>query len=491
MKEWLKKIDEVIQNGPFEDNWESLQKYEVPRWYRDAKFGIFIHWGVFSVPAFGNEWYPRNMYRKGKPEYEHHIKTYGAQKEFGYQDLIPLFKAEKFDAEKWMDLFKKAGARYVVPVAEHHDGFQLYRSELSHFNAAEMGPKRDVLGELKEKAEEKSLTLGASSHRIEHWFFMGHGREFDSDIKEPLKRGDLYWPSILMENDEDTQNLQAKPYPSREFLEDWMVRTCELIDNYRPKILYFDWWIQHEAAKPYLKKIAAYYYNRAVQWKEEVVINYKYDAFPFGTAVLDIERGQLADAKPFFWQTDTSIALNSWGYTENNRFRKAQELICDLADIVSKNGCLLLNVGPRPDGSITEEETEVLLRMGEWLEVNGEAIYDTKVWRTYGEGPTKILDGGFSDSVAKNFTSEDIRYTVRGSRLFAIVLKCSEDGRYLLRSFAEGDPEHSSCFHGLIEEIEVLGFEEKPDWKLLPEGLLIVAPQVRSDCPIVFGIRMK
>ena len=196
MQPYLDTIEEVIKAGPFQDTWESLSQYRVPGWYQKAKFGIFIHWGVYSVPAFSSEWYPRNMYIEGHAVYEHHIKTYGEHKKFGYQDFIPMFTADRFDPKEWLDLFEKAGASYVVPVAEHHDGFQMYRSEISHFNAWEMGPKRDVLGELTKECEARGIINGASSHRIEHWFFMGHGKHFDSDIKEPLKRGDLYWPSM-------------------------------------------------------------------------------------------------------------------------------------------------------------------------------------------------------------------------------------------------------------------------------------------------------
>ena len=192
----LAKIDQVIAAGHFKDTWGSLAKYQVPQWYKEAKFGIFIHWGVYSVPAFGSEWYPRMMYIEGSPEYEHHRKTYGEQKEFGYKEFIPMFRAERFDPAEWAELFADAGAQYVVPVAEHHDGFQMYKSRISHWNAYEMGPKRDVLGELKDEFGKRGLRTGASSHRIEHWFFLGHGKEFDSDIREPLQRGDLYWPSM-------------------------------------------------------------------------------------------------------------------------------------------------------------------------------------------------------------------------------------------------------------------------------------------------------
>lgn len=487
-KNALEKIEEVIKRGPFSDDWDSLGNYRVPEWYRNAKFGIFIHWGVYSVPAFGNEWYPRHMYIQGSPEFEHHIKTYGNHKDFGYKDFIPMFTAPKFDPQEWARLFREAGAKYVVPVAEHHDGFQMYKSDLSRYNAYNMGPKRDVLGELFEAFRDEGLVGGASTHRAEHWFFMGHGRQFDSDIKEPLVRGDFYWPA---QPEPGFHDLYGKPEPTEEFLEDWLLRCCEIVDQYRPKIVYFDWWIQHSAFKPYIKKFAAYYYNRAHEWGQEVVINYKHDAFMFGTAVVDIERGQFAEAKPYFWQTDTAIAKNSWCYTENNSYKTAYQIICDLVDIVSKNGTLLLNVGPKADGTIAEEERQVLLEIGKWLRTNGEAIYDSKVWRESGEGPTQIPEGQFTDNDEKPFTPEDIRFTVRGSNLYATVLKYPQEGRVLIRSLAERDASSKPYFHGIIEDVSVLGFDEKVTWERSEEGLLIQTQEVQSDLPVVFRIRIK
>lgn len=490
-KKYLQEIDRVVEAGPYHDDWESLSHYQVPKWYQDAKFGIFIHWGVYSVPAFGNEWYPRNMYLEGSPEFEHHIKTYGPHKQFGYKDFIPMFRAEKFNAEEWLDLFAHAGAKYLVPVAEHHDGFQMYKSELSHWNAAEMGPHRDVLGELHAAAEKRGIMPCASTHRIEHWFFMEGGRRFDSDMKEPLEKDDLYWPSMPGPKPEEMGDPQAKCPPSPEFMEDWLLRCCELVDKYRPRIVYFDWWIQQEALKPYLKKFAAYYYNRAAEWGIEVAVNYKHDAFMFGTAVPDIERGQFADAKPYLWQTDTAIAKNSWSYTENNDYKKPESILCDLLDIVSKNGTLLLNVGPRADGTIGDEDRQILTEIGDWMQANGEAIYGTKVWRKSAEGPTEIKEGHFTDAVDKAFTPEDIRFTVKGSVLYAAVLRYPEDGVVRIRSLAKPLDTANTHFNGFVRKVEVLGFDEEPVWERSEEALTIHTSSVHTNKPVVFRITLE
>ena len=487
MKPYLAEIDRVIAKGPYKDTWESLGNFQVPEWYRNAKFGIFIHWGVYSVPSFGSEWYSRCMYIKEDHCFDHHVKTYGPHNEFGYKDFIPMFKAEKFSADAWADLFQKAGAKYVVPVAEHHDGFQMYQSDISHWNAAEMGPCRNVLGELKEAVEARGMTLGASTHRVEHWFFMGHGKEFDSDVKEPMQRGDFYWPAMPEANHHD---LYSEPTPTQEYLEDWLCRCCEIVDKYRPKLVYFDWWIQHHSVKPYLKKFAAYYYNRAAEWGVQVAINYKHEAFMFGCAVPDVERGQFAEIKPFFWQTDTAIARNSWCYTEGNVYKPAKGLICDLVDIVSKNGTLLLNVGPKPDGTIGPEDTAVLTEIGEWMAVNSEAIYGTKVWRKYGEGPTKVKEGQFTDGAEKVFTSEDIRFTVKGENLYCTVLSWPEDGHVVIKSLGHSADANLPEFHGIVKDVDVLGCDEKPVWERKAGGLHVTAPGIKTDKPVVVRVKI-
>ncbi|MCQ4088628.1 alpha-L-fucosidase [Saccharibacillus sp. JS10] len=479
---YLQQIQQTIENGTFKNNWESLSQFEVPQWYKQAKFGIFIHWGVYSVPAFESEWYSRNMYMEESPCFDHHIKTYGKHSEFGYKDFIPMFKAEKFDASEWAELFQQSGAKYIMPVAEHHDGFQMYKSEISKFNAYDMGPQRDLLGEMKQAFEERDLVMCASSHRAEHWFFMSHGKKFESDIHEPLKLGDFYWPA---QPEPDHYDLFGSP-PNAEFLEDWLIRTCEIIDQYQPKVLYFDWWIQSAAFKPYLKTLTAYYYNKGIEWGAEVAINYKHDAYMFGAAVPDVERGQFADLKPYYWQTDTAVAKNSWCYTENNEYKTSVEIIRDLVDIVSKNGNLLLNIGPKADGSIPQEDRQILLDIGNWLNVNGEAIYGTTFWRIAGEGPTQIVEGQFKDGETKSYTSEDIRFTVKGSNLYATVMVYPEDGCVKIQSLKK-DSHH---FTGLIEKISILGFDEEVSWERTEEALVLQTTTVSSAVPVVFKMQL-
>lgn len=479
---YLEKIDEVIAQGPYTDTWDSLCEHPTPKWYEKGKFGIFIHWGVYSVPAFGNEWYPRNMYKKGSSENLHHVKKYGTLDKFGYKDFIPMFKAEKFDPSQWAELFKEAGAQFVVPVAEHHDGFKMYASELGSWNSTEMGPMRDVLGELKTEIEERNMVLGASTHRAENYWFFNGAREIpEADVNNP-EYAALYGAAAGITRDHSSIYDNS---PTEEHMETWLAHTCELVDKYHPKLIFFDWWIQQYAWKPYLRKFAAYYYNRAEQWGVEVAIDAKFDAYVHGSAVKDLERGQLDHITPDLWQNDTSVARNSWGYTEGNDYKKPSDIVLDLVDVVSKNGALLLNIGPKPDGTIPAEDTQILREIGKWLKVNGEAIYGTRYWKVFGEGPTVVPEGHFTDTYEKKFTSEDIRFTSRGNHIYATVLHWPENGEIHIKSLGN----HMKFLKSSIKDVELLGTDLHPAFDRT-ETLNIFCGKViePGDMPVVLKI---
>lgn len=488
MQQELERITRVIGEGPYRDDWESLAGMEMPAWFGREKFGIFIHWGLYSIPAHNNEWYSRNMYIRNKEEWEYHRRTYGDHTVFGYKDFIPLFRAEKFCPDEWAELIKASGARYVFPVAEHHDGFQMYKSRISCWNAYEMGPRRDILGELKEAVKAQGLHFCTSSHRAEHWFFMGHGKEFPSDVKEPLRRGDFYWPAM---EEPDNQSLQSQPYPDEEFLQDWLLRTCELIDHYQPELLYFDWWIQHEAFKPYLKRVAAYYYNRGKAWGMPAAICYKHDAMMFGSGIPEVERGTFREPKPYLWQTDTSIARNSWCYTDTLEYRTAEEILRLLIEAVSKNGNMLLNIGPRGDGSIPETDQKILRGIGAWLKVNGEAVYHSRVWRVSAEGPTQAAEGQFADMKPLRYTEQDFRFTARGDSVYVFVMRYPQSGCLTVRSLRDARDQNLPEFHGLIKHVSLLGERENISWHTDGDGLHVKIPLRQQTLPAVLRVKMK
>ncbi len=473
-KALLGRVDAEGQTGPFRPNWDSLKKYQVPAWYQDAKFGVFLHWGVYSVPAFGNEWYPRNMYNQGTPEFAHHVATYGPQSKFGYKDFIPLFKAENFDAKAWADLFRKAGAKYVIPVAEHHDGFAMYDSGLTDWSAAKMGPHRDAVGELAKAVRAVGLHFGVSSHRAEHYFFLNAARAIDSDVRDS-KWAAFYGPAHVGVTDANNNHWQGG-HPDPAYLDDWMARAAEMVAKYQPEIVWFDWWIETKEFEPYLQRLAAFYYNDAARRGSTAAINYKFDAFPPGAAVWDIERGQSEEIVPRFWQTDTSISIKSWGYIKDDTFRSPESLVQQLVDIVSKNGALLLNVGPKSDGTIPEQAKNVLLAMGRWLSINGEAIYGTRPWKISGEGPTKVVGGSFNDTATKPYTSQDVRFTTRDGVLYAIVLAWPRDGKISIQSLARG----SKVMESEVAAVQLLGTSDTLKWTRDNDGLKIELPAART-----------
>jgi alpha-L-fucosidase len=480
----LARVRSATEAGPFHSNWDSLAAYRVPEWFRDAKFGIFIHWGVYSVPAFANEWYSRNMYVRGNPAFKHHVQTYGPQGSFGYKDFIPMFRAEHFDANAWLDLFIRAGARYVVPVAEHCDGFAMYDSSVTTWDAAKMGPRRDIVGQLALATRRHGLHFGVSSHRAEHWWWYGADMTFDSDVRDSRYAG-LYGPAQPMAlpgddpiKEPDPDHLERWLPPDKAFLDDWLARSTELVDRYHPDFLYFDWWIGQPAFQPYLQRFAAYYYNQAALHHQGVVLTYKQQDFPENAAVLDIERGKLDALRLLPWQTDSSVSIHSWGYVDNDEYRDAKSLIDELVDVVSKNGNLLLNVGPRSDGTIPEQARTILLQMGVWLKTNGEAIYGSRPWLVYGEGPTKVTNS-VKDSDRQEFTAEDIRFTTHNGVLYAIALGWPASGELRIRSLARGLPYLS----GPVCQVKLLGSNAAVSFRQEVEGLYIELPKQQPPEP--------
>ncbi|MGA8149540.1 MAG: alpha-L-fucosidase [Terriglobales bacterium] len=471
--EILKRVDRQASDGPFRPNWESLANYQVPEWYKDAKFGIFIHWGVYSVPAFGSEQYPHRMYVVGSKEYKYHISTYGPVNKFGYKDFIPLFKAEHYDPVAWAHLFKEAGAKYVVPVFEHHDGFAMYDSGLSDWTAAKMGPRRDLAGELAKAVHEEGLHLGASSHRIEHDWFMYPGRTIESDVNDPRFAG-LYGPAhVQFALDDDADNyLEDWTYVSPQFASDWLARDAEIVEKYHPELFYFDLWIGHPEVRPYLARFASFFYNETSGRGSLGVINYKLDAMHPKSGVLDIERGVLAGIRPEYWQTDTSLGNKSWSYIKDEVFKTPAFVVHELIDIVSKNGNLLLNVGPRADGTIPDEVQQILLGVGAWLKINGDAIYGTRPWKVYGEGPTKVPDGPMRDVKAQSYTEEDFRFTTRGNALYAIEMAWPSDREAVIRSLG------TTAVGGgqKIVSVALLGSDAEIQFQQRSDGLHIQIP---------------
>jgi len=483
----LQDVERVSHQGPFRPDYESLSQYKVPEWYKDAKFGIFIHWGVYSVPSAENEWYPRNMYRPDEGAYKNFREHFAKGDESkGYKDLIPLFRAENFDAAAWAKVFKGSGAQYVVPVAEHHDGFSMYDSGLSDWTVVKMGPKRDTLGELAKAVRAEGLHFGLSSHRAEHNFFYDGGRAIRSDVNDPKYAG-LYGPAHqwFEAGGDDHGLINDWTWVSEAWTRDWLARDTELVEKYKPEIVYFDWWIGQPNFRRTVAEFASFYYNYAAAHGYTGVINFKDYSLNWKAAVRDFERGQQDHIIADHWQTDTSISDKSWGYIEHDTFKSPEFLVHQLVDIVSKNGNLLLNFGPKSDGTIPDEVRTTLLEMGAWLKVNGEAIYGTTPWKTFGEGPTKVVGGAFHDTDTKPYTAEDFRFTAKGSTVFAIGMACPADGKGAIHALGKSHEGASLP----VASIELLGSTQKVEWRQTGDALEVTLP-AGATCKYGYALKL-
>lgn len=473
-----------IPPGPFAPTWESLRAgYRTPAWLRDAKFGIFIHWGLYSIPAHGSEWYPRHMY-SSRGVIDWHREHFGSQDNFGYKDFIPLFKTERYDPAAWAKLFKQSGARYVVPVAEHHDGFAMYDSALTKWDAKDMGPHRDLVGELAAAVRREGLVFGLSNHRIENWNFMYPAEGLKTDLFEP-DSADFYGPpQPPVEETEGAQEVfagRAAPQ-SIAFQEEWLRRNQELVDKYHPQIVFFDNGINARALDPIKLRFAAYFYNRAAEWGVEATVATKRDAYLSGS-IRDYERGRPTGISEHFWQCDTSIAHNSWGYIDGVVLRNAGEMIRELVDCVSKNGGYLLNIAPRADGSIPNDQQLRLLEIGDWLRVNGEAIYGSRPWIKFGEGPTvetvneRTPERGITNAMLKVYTAQDMRFTVQPAAdgsytLYVILFAWPADGTLTVTSLSS----NNGALAGQIEKVTLLGSPQPVRFHRNSSGLHVTLP---------------
>lgn len=470
-----------IQKGPFTGTRESLKAYRAPDWFRDAKFGIWAHWGPQSAPEQG-DWYARNMYIEGHAQYKWHQQNFGHQSKVGFKDVIATFKGEKFDPEHLMDLYKKAGAKYFVSMGCHHDNFDMWNSKHTRWNAASMGPKKDVVGLFRQAALKRGLKFGVSEHLwISYkWFGTSH----DSDKTGPQA-------SVGYDGNEaknfDLYHDLPKDYPAKFSWDDaqipdtwkqhWFDRIKDLVDNYQPDLLYTDGALPFEE---YGLRLVAHLYNANAQrhgGKVEAVYNSKRrEDCTEGTCVLDFERG-LADgiaANP--WQTDTCVG--EWHYKRDVKYKSPKTVVDMLVDIVSRNGNLLLNFPLPGSGELDSRELAILSEITAWMAVNSEGIYGTRPWKIFGEGPATEQkgQGRFNENGRKALSSDDVRFTTKGTTLYAFVMGWPAKQASIAALAANGKYQA-----GKIRNVELLGHKGKLKWTQDDAGLKVDLPEQKPS----------
>ena len=504
---------------PFEPTWDSLAQYKVPDWFRDAKFGMWAHWGPQCQPERG-DWYAREMYMEGSDKYKFHIEKYGHPSKFGFKDVINEWKAEKWDPEAIVSLYKKTGARYFMALANHHDNFDLWNSKHHNWNAVKLGPKKDLIGGWAKAAKKNGLPFGVSVHSAHAWSWYETSQRADKtgslagvpyDGKLTVGEGEGKWwkgydpqelyaqNHPLSENSEINQAIHRQwnwgngvNPPSKEYCENFYQRVIDLLESYDPSMIYFDdtalpLWPVSDAGL----RIASYTYNRSIKKHgklEAVIFGKVLDEKQRKCMVWDIERGQSNEIEPLPWQTDTCIG--EWHYDrrvyDNNRYKTAKTVIHTLADIVSKNGNLCLNIPLRGDGSIDEKEMVTIEGIGNWMKINSEAIYGTRPWKLYGEGPAiagaaPINAQGFNEGRGKPFTSEDIRFTRKGKTLYAILLGWPDTKASLIKSL--------NNVAGKVERVQILGHKGNLVFEQNNEGLKVTLPDT-PPCKEAFVLKI-
>jgi len=459
-----------IEKGPFEPTWESLRTYSCPEWFRDAKFGIWAHWGPQCVPMYG-DWYARHIYLEGSDQYLHHWRVYGHPSKVGYKDLVRLWKAEKIDPEGLMDLYVEAGAKYFFGQAAHHDNFDNWNSTHNRWNAVKVGPKKNIVKMWQHAAKKRGLPFGLSEHlgATFSWFCLNKGCDKAGPYAGvPYDGNDPTCEDLYLPNGDELKN-EKRPWLTENpwWHERWFKRIKDIIDRHQPDLLYSDSGVPFNEVGLHA---IAHLYNTSAKLHggvNQAVYNQKDrnpEVHPVG--VLDIERGAEPDIFPQPWQTDTSVG--DWFYNVRDRYKTPKHCVEMLVDIVSKNGNLLLNFPQRPDGTLDDECLYILKCMAKWIKVNGEGIYATRPWKIAGEGPTTGEAGAFKED-ARDWTSEDYRFTAKGDKVFAFLLKWPENGKALIKSFGR------NTGHKVVN-VNVLGFDGQVKFNQDDEALHITLP---------------
>ncbi|MGY6647979.1 alpha-L-fucosidase [Wenyingzhuangia sp. IMCC45574] len=391
---------------PQKNIWSSLDNHKAaPEWFKDAKLGIYFHWGVYTVPAYGNEWYPYHMYRKDSEYFKHHKAKYGDQSKFGYHEFVPMFKAEKFNAKEWTQLFKKAGARFAGPVAQHHDGFAMWDSKVNPWNAKNKGPKKDITGLLEKEIKNEGMKFITTFH---------HARNLQRYSNKKVKG---FASHFTYNKDWHTSTINTelkKLYGNVDknwFHQYWYDQIDEVVTQYQPDIIWFDSWLDF-IPEDLRFKMVANYLNKSASNNQEVVIAYKQNDIPKHIGVKDIEQGGKRDVTEKTWMTDITLSNKSWCYVKGQTYKPTALVIRNFIDVISKNGVVLLNISPKADGSIPQVQKDILLEMGAWFDIHGEAIFNTRPWIMYGFGNAKADSGKHGgQSATVKYTASDIRFT--------------------------------------------------------------------------------
>ena len=514
---WYRIADEnIFLKGPFQPNWNSLQQYQTPDWYRNAKFGIWAHWGPQCQPEFG-DWYAREMYMEGSSKYKYHVQKYGHPSQFGFKDVINEWKAENWNPGKLVSLYKAAGAKYFMALANHHDNFDLYNSKYQSWNSTKLGPKKDLIGGWEKAARQNGLHFGVSVHAAHAWSWYETAQRADKngplagvpydgkltkeDGKgkwwEGLDPQELYAQNHLMsENSWDNGGIHKQwnwsngvNIPSKAYCDKFLKRTIDLIDGYNPDLIYFDdtalpLWPVNDAGL----KIAAHFYNKSIKEKgslQAVLFGKILDEQQRKCMVWDIERGQSNAIEPLPWQTDTCIG--GWHYQQSiftdHKYKSAKTVIHTLVDVVSKNGNLCLSVPVKGDGTIDSDERKIVEGIGKWMAVNSDCIYDTRPWKIFGEGPAlekvaALNAQGFNEGKGKPFTHEDIRFTTKGNMLYAIAMGWPESKQLLIKSIVSNP-----------QSVELLGYG-KVDFISGTGGLKVNLP-TQQPCENAFVLKIE